>query len=248
MRRISLTIVVLCILSVLVPLASQPGAGLQATGPELISYFPRNGASIQPDTKISLVFSELMDALSVNNSLTVKTEAGVTVEMKLSGECGDATTIVFSPASGSWSGGNYTLWLNRTVTARGFAFNVSLGPIGFEVKDDAPVTVDASVIGADGVVVPVMPSGMIQRDRLAADRVHCVHADVLAVIAALARQSEVAGFVSAASGAGHDVFDRERVGRETRLTATVFTTLPCPVDDGSPGSCRDAGLTHTRRA
>src|SRR5260370_29209574 len=80
---------------------------------------------------------------------------------------------------------------------------------------------------------------------LAADRVQRVHDDVLSVVATLARQCQVIRFISATGRTGQDMFDRERVGGETRLTATVFTAFPGPVDHGSSAPGGAAGLPHT---
>ena len=82
--------------------------------------------------------------------------------------------------------------------------------------------------------VRVVQSREQQRSRLATDGIGGLDADVLAVVAALARQREVAGVISTAGGTGDDMLDRERIGGEAHLTAAVLAAPTGSPDHGLP--------------
>ncbi len=163
MRLVAPTLAALCLLLVLGPFASQTSVGQQTVGPRLLSYFPREGTVLLPTSNISVVFSELMDAPSVNASLVVKTDLGVDVQLELSGECGDPTTLVFSPISGSWPTGNYTMLFTKAVkTARGSTFIPLESPVHFSVEQRDAMVVQATVIDAAGAISNVRSGVSIQ--------------------------------------------------------------------------------------
>src|SRR5207247_3892220 len=82
----------------------------QASSPQaLVDLFPHNNMEVPGDSAIILMFSELMDALSVLKSINVTLEAGLSVSVQLSGECGDGSTLLLSPTAGRWQPGNYTV-------------------------------------------------------------------------------------------------------------------------------------------
>jgi len=61
------------------------------------------------------------------------------------------------------------------------------------------------------VVIPLVLPGIVQRHKVAGDRINCFDGGVLAVVAFLARERQVLGLIPA-NGPGHDMLDGEPGG------------------------------------
>lgn len=96
------------------------------------------------------------------------------------------------------------------------------------------------------MIVPSLLAGMKQRDPLACGWVNGFDIGVFAAIAALAGKRQVVYVISATARPRNDVFDGERIGRETRLTLAVFATIICALRHCLSLPGREARLNHTR--
>jgi len=62
------------------------------------------------------------------------------------------------------------------------------------------------------VITPPLPARMKQGDQLTRQRIGCIDAHVFAVVAALARESEIVWFACTSSRQWRDMLDGKRIG------------------------------------
>ena len=117
----NINIVVICLLLGCAAQGPATGGPIDKIGPSLISVNPNNGfTEIIPEQKITLIFDELVDPLSIPSSINIKNEVDYNLKIK-------GRKVIISPLN-RWENSNI-LRINISRRVRDYQNNMMIEPI-----------------------------------------------------------------------------------------------------------------------